>query len=76
MRWRLLLFVGSALSGCGRGADAPTVVEDTPVPPRLAIAQLPTISINTSNALPVTSKEVYVTASFKLSDASGASISG
>ena len=74
MRWVQVaaLSASFALWACGGAPDAPAPEVVTPDPTRAAAAQLPTLSINTTNGVAVTSKDVYIPATFRLTGASDA----
>jgi len=57
------------LAGCGEDPASPVPVV-TP-PPATAVEQLPTLHVNTTNGVPITSKEVYVTGDYRLTGADG-----
>lgn len=65
-------FAVLGLWACGTDPGAPAVDVLDPIPVRPVASQLPTLSVSTANSAPVTSKDVYMPASFKLTDSSGA----
>ena len=62
------------LVACRDAPNAPVDVVLPPVPVRAIATQLPTLAINTTNAVAIASKDVYVGGSFALSDSTGTTL--
>jgi hypothetical protein len=70
--WRFAVASGLLLLACGRDDDAGIATEPPPPPPaRQVVEQLPTLRLNTTSGLPVTSREVYVPATLRLTGSDG-----
>lgn len=71
--WRLAVLGLAALAAaCGSDPSSPAVEEPLPPPPvRVVAEQLPTLSVTTTNNVAITSKDEYVTGTFRLVGADG-----
>ena len=78
LRWTRLLWLLpiALLAGCGSDSESPvTPPPPTNIPPREVASRLPVLAVQTANGVPILSKDVYVNASFTLTDTSGVRLS-
>jgi len=58
--------------GCGSDGTAPPTIEPPPAPTGEVARQLPTLAIDVAGGVSVTSKDVYLGATYRLTDSVGA----
>lgn len=58
-------------TACGQATDAVEPVVDPPVPPAPVAEALPVLAVSTQNGAPITSKEVYLGGTYRLTDVDG-----